>query len=427
MTAPSERRPLVYDATHLVSRLRGTTATGIDFVDRAYARHLTGNARIACGLHYGALAPHVLHPDFVAELSRFHDCKFDDADDPRWRTLRLWLTGEEAVAERSGEGERRGGSSFAELALTLRARLRNDRRLKIPKNAIYLNLAQHGLEYPHFFSWLDQRPDVAPVFLVHDLLPLDYPEFFRDKYEKLFRARFETIFRRGKAIIATTPSTAERIAQEYRRRGRGVPPIHAQPLASPLESPSIGDLCDERLAASPYFVMVATIEPRKNHVLLLNVWRELVRRGLGAPKLVCVGARGLGSGQVLDMIERSDDLRPYVRAVCGLSAPALRRLLANSRALLAPSFAEGYGLPLVEALSLGAPVVCSDIPVFHEVTQGCARFLSPLDGVGWRTTIADFAAPASTARAEALERTAGFGSPNWMTYFLKLEAFLANL
>ena len=64
----------------------------------------------------------------------------------------------------------------------------------------------------------------------------------------------------------------------------------------------------------------------------------------------------------------------------GLSSEALRRLLANARALLAPNFAEGYAIPLVEALAIGAPVVCSDIPVFREVTQDCATFLSPLDG-----------------------------------------------
>lgn len=424
--APRERRPLVYDATHLASRLFGATATGIDFVDRAYARYLTQNARLACGLHYGALRPHVLAPAFVARLSRFQDSKFQGGDDRQWPSLCGWLAGDDA--EPSGKGRRKGlGGSFAELALTLRARLHDDRGLTIPKGSIYLNIAQHGLEYPRFFSWLDQRSDVIPVFLVHDLLPLDYPEFFRDNYERVFRARFETVLCLAGAIIATTPYTAERIAQEYRRLERPVPPIHAEPLASPLEGASIGDLHDERLAASSYFVTIATIEPRKNHLLLLNIWRDLARRDTRPPKLVMVGSRGLGSAEILDALSCSNGLSRHIRWVSGLSAEALRRLLANARALLAPSFAEGYGIPLVEALELGTPVVCSDIPVFHEVTQNCARFVSPLDGAGWRKIVADLAGQDARTRAGALNCSASFKAPLWSGYFAGVERFLARL
>jgi glycosyltransferase involved in cell wall biosynthesis len=415
-----EQRPFVYDATHLASRLHGATATGIDWVDRAYARYLTQNARLACGLHYGLFAPHLLDPDFVATLSGFHRRKFDGADDRQWPPLRRWLTGDDTAPQDTAKPTD-FGSSFAELTLTLRARLRDDRGLEIPKGAIYLNLAQHGFEYPRFFSWLDERPDVAPVFLVHDLLPLDYPEFFRTNYEKIFRARFETVLRRACALIATTPSTAERIEQEYRARGRRPPPLHAEPLASPLEDGSIEDLQDPQLAASDYFVMIATIEPRKNHRLLLDLWRDLARLEARPPKLVLVGGRGLSSAEVLDALSRSKSLSRHIRSVSGLTSESLRRLLANARALLAPSFAEGYGIPLVEALELKTPVICSDIPVFREVTQGCAQFISPLDGAGWRKIIAD------VAGRNALASPAGFKTPRWDNYFAGIEKFLASL
>ena len=79
----------------------------------------------------------------------------------------------------------------ASLAAKTRLRLAHDRHLEIPEGAIYLNVAQHGFEYPALFRWLDARPDVAPVFLAHDLLPLDFPEYFRPGYKALFRRRFE--------------------------------------------------------------------------------------------------------------------------------------------------------------------------------------------------------------------------------------------
>lgn len=58
-------------------------------------------------------------------------------------------------------------------------------------------------------------------------------------------------------------------------------------------------------------------------------------------------------------------------------------LLRGAKALLFPSFSEGFGLPLAEALALGTPVLCSNIPVFHEIGGDCATYLDPLDGPAW--------------------------------------------
>src|SRR5581483_8051415 len=129
---------------------------------------------------------------------------------------------------------------------------------------------------------------------------------------------------------------------------------------------------------APYFVCVGTIEPRKNHLLLLNVWRRLAERlGAAAPRLVLVGQRGWENEQVIDMIERSPAVRGLVEERNDLSDAAMAKLLAGA---LAPSFGEGYGLPLVEALALGVPALASDIPAFREVAGGVAELLDPLDG-----------------------------------------------
>jgi glycosyltransferase involved in cell wall biosynthesis len=63
------------------------------------------------------------------------------------------------------------------------------------------------------------------------------------------------------------------------------------------------------------------------------------------------------------------------------------RLIAGARASLMPSFAEGFGLPVAEALAIGTPVIASDIPVFHEVGQGLATLIDPLDGPEWEAAI----------------------------------------
>ena len=106
----------------------------------------------------------------------------------------------------------------------------------------------------------------------------------------------------------------------------------------------------------PYFVYVGTIEPRKNLLFLLAVWRRLVERhGAAAPRLVIAGRRGWENENIVDVLDRSRQLAPFVAEASDLTDAGLARLLADSAALVAPSFAEGFGLPVVECLAAGAP------------------------------------------------------------------------
>jgi glycosyltransferase involved in cell wall biosynthesis len=105
----------------------------------------------------------------------------------------------------------------------------------------------------------------------------------------------------------------------------------------------------------------------------------------------------------------------------------LRSLIKKAQALLMPSFAEGYGLPIVEALSLGTPVVCSDIPVFREVSQKRALLISLLDGRGWLKAIESLTPADSLLRAQLLAKMLEFKPPTWQAYFQNVEAFLGTL
>ena len=101
---------------------------------------------------------------------------------------------------------------------------------------------------------------------------------------------------------------------------------------------------------------------------------------------------------------RCEATRGHVHHVEGLSTQAMKSLIAQSRGLLSPSLAEGFGLPIIEALHLGATVIASDIPAHREVAGDKARLLDPIEAPAWRT--------ASEAVSRERKQPQRFGSSN---------------
>ncbi|MFN3853752.1 MAG: glycosyltransferase family 4 protein [Phreatobacter sp.] len=295
---------------------------------------------------------------------------------------------------------------------------------EVPRGAIYVNVAQHFLEMPFLFRWLARRPDVVPVFFLHDILPIEFPEYFPAERKLRFPRILATALSRGRALIVTCETTGERIRRYARDHGHGPVPVHVAPLPAD-DALHIRPDPGRPVDPVPFVMAIGTVEPRKNHLLLLHLWRRFAERSIAAPKLLIVGHIGWNNEMVLDMLDRSPGLRGRVLQVSGLSDAACRQLLGRARALLAASFSEGYGIPLVEALTSGVPVICSDIPVFREITQGVAEFCHPLDGPGWERAILRHMTTGHSLAARA--GAAAFNPPTWERYFDDLLAFLAGL
>ena len=173
----------------------------------------------------------------------------------------------------------------------------------------------------------------------------------------------------------------------------------------------------------PYFVICGTIEPRKNHLLLLDIWRQFASELKIIPKLIVVGQRGWKNDAVFDMLENAPELAGHVLEVSDLPTSDLASIVAGARALLMPSFDEGFGLPVVEALANGTPVIASDIPVFREVSAGCARFCDPADQPAWKAAILDLAFDPEVFSSERM-KAGRFPRRTWDHYFMELTELL---
>jgi glycosyltransferase involved in cell wall biosynthesis len=116
-----------------------------------------------------------------------------------------------------------------------------------------------------------------------------------------------------------------------------------------------------------------------------------------------------------------------VHSQAGCSDAELARYVTHAQALLFPSFAEGYGLPLVEALMLGTPVIASALPAFREVAGDVPDYLDPLDGPAWAQAVREFANPDHPRRGTQIERMRGYTVPTWAQHFERVESLLEQL
>ncbi len=431
--------------TRLISRFSRPVPNGIDRVDVGYARHFLSPARQGQGILFGPIGLRAIDNlpagRVVQGLAEHWREEATPDTDAAYRDIVAWLAPGRSLGSSHGEaaatsGGSRGGSAhdgYRGMLRTLRsapglgrAGLLPGRSVAgIPLGAVYLNVSQFPVWVDGYFRWLDRRPDVRPVFFLHDVLPLTYPEMFPPAEAKRHLARLDVLSRRAAGIIVALDDTKRQLTAQFTRLGRSPPPICVTPL--PVDDAFHGTVePDPALAEVPYFVTVGTLEPRKNHLMLLHAWRQLAQTGGPMPKLVLVGVRGWDNENVVDLLERCPSVVRWVHETGRLSTPALRRLLAGARALLMPSHGEGYGLPVAEALAAGVPVIASDIPAFREMCGAGATLLDPLDGPSWVDAIAE------RCRREPPNPCASNreGSPkvrSWMWHVNHIERFLAEL
>ncbi len=289
--------------------------------------------------------------------------------------------------------------------------------------AVLLHTSHNGMEFKRYYRWMARR-NTRTVFMVHDLIPLTHSEYCRPGVDASHRLRIRTALSHANALIANSQDTHDELAAEAERAQVPLPPTVVARLApAPLQRKPYPAPLD-----GPYFVMLGTIEPRKNHWFMLHVWRRLVEQhGDAAPRLVVIGRRGWECENVVDMLERCAPLRGFIVEESNCSDERLQALLQHARALLFPSFVEGYGLPLVEALMLGTPVVASDLGIFHEVAAEIPDYLDPLDGPGWMAKILSYATTGSAERTAQVERIGTFRTPTWREHFASVDAFVDTL
>ncbi len=387
---------LCLDLTRLLSRVGMGPLTGVDRVERAYADWV---------LDFDP------DPRFFLKTSRGY--LFLDGQGGRAFLDLLDRGGPwprpDLISKVTGKGDssRHGAEVFLrsiaiDRALPIRLQKAMNRHLK--EGATYLNIGHSNVTEDVLMAVKEIKGARSGIFL-HDTIPLDFPQFSSAAAPERFTKLLEVTEAYADLILCNSKDTERQIRAHI---NRDMPIIAAHlgvdEKAAPEELPFDLD------PTVSHFLTVGTIEPRKNHALLLDVWDMLPVEN--RPHLHIVGRRGWAAPELIQRLDNHPLRGTAIFEHTDLSDGHLSSLYSNCRALLFPTFAEGFGLPPVEAARAGIPPICADLPVLREILGNVGVYLDPTDAYSWLETIKQY-----SKDSVSFENLPWRDYPTWQQHF----------
>lgn len=218
-----------------------------------------------------------------------------------------------------------------------------------------------------------KRQGVRIVVHIYDIISVTHPQYCLERGVYQFMDYLGAHLQYADQMIVNARATAEELRQLADRLGIGLPPYQVVPLGADfrqrqqVSETQIPEPVRQAAGSAPYILMVGTIEPRKNHRLLLQAYdRGLKQAGY---HIILAGYMGWHMESLERELRTHPDYNSGIFHFDGLEDDAIDYLYQNARFLAFCSYAEGFGLPLLESVQRGTPVIAADIPVSREVAE----------------------------------------------------------
>ena len=263
-------------------------------------------------------------------------------------------------------------------------------------------------------AWqIDPWPTVAQVkaaggrvaAIWYDLVPLTHPQHFHPSLPPLFEAYLRRLLEDADLLFPISKTVLGQIEAYASERECRCPalvsiwPALPEPAPPPVNPrPSLA-----QREGRPLVVMVATVEPRKGHALLIDASEMLWATGFDFD-LLMAGRIAWRAEELRTRLNTHPEKDRRLFHFEDLSDGEVTWLLQRARVAVQASLAEGYGLPVIEAAILGCPVVCSDIPVFREIAPPGTVMFSPRTGIALAAALESHVAPAPALRSPSIPR-----------------------
>ncbi len=261
---------------------------------------------------------------------------------------------------------------------------------------------------------LPRRSAVPGIAMVHDLTPRTHPEHHTLITRMTFSPFIKASLEKAQAVVVGSEATRSEVLEHFpwaqdrlHLIGYGV-----DQFFSPSDDPDEGDETRRLFAdGRPYILHLGTLEPRKGLQTLVESWDRLHEIMPDAPSLVLAGGEGWDIGPLVERIDRSPNVARIHRPGY-VTRDQARALMRHTGAFVLASEAEGFGLPLAEAIACGAPCIASDIPSLHESGAGATLFTPVGDSEQLAQAIAHALEP-ETARTMRRASAARHSSLSW--------------
>ncbi|GAB2896690.1 hypothetical protein GCM10027046_27700 [Uliginosibacterium flavum] len=281
------------------------------------------------------------------------------------------------------------------------SRLQDDRVIYAPGDVFFALDLQPQVHVAQRAAYQAMRRQGVQVqFMVYDLLCVRMPQFFPAGNKQEFADWLEVVAESDGAIcISETVANdlkqwvGEHHSQRYRRFRIGSSPLGADIMPA-RQSQGLPEGAAEvlaRLGERSSFLMVGTLEPRKGHEAVLFAFEQLWREGHDL-NLVIVGKRGWMVEPLAACLQSHPELNRRIFWLQGVSDEYLENIYQASTCLIAASYGEGYGLPLIEAAQRGVPIIARDIPVFREVCGAHAHYFAGQSAARLAEAVSDWLA-----------------------------------
>jgi glycosyltransferase involved in cell wall biosynthesis len=220
------------------------------------------------------------------------------------------------------------------------------------------------------------------VVTIHDIIHLLYPEFLPNRMAFLYAQRMiRRSLKRGDRIIADSRNTRTDLMDYFETDGRKIDVVYpgvAETFRRQLGGEAVQQVRADHGVDGPYLLFVGNPKPHKNLDNVVRAFAEVIRRDAFEGDLVCVGGRDEAQQRVLHHAE-SLGIADRVRLLGHVEEEALPAIYQGARLFLYPTLYEGFGLPVVEAMASGVPVITSNTSSLHEVANGYASLVDPLN------------------------------------------------
>lgn len=237
-----------------------------------------------------------------------------------------------------------------------------------------------------------KRCGAATVAIVYDIIPLRYPDMVPKMTAAPYLWAFRRLVGRVDGLITISRSEADAIRDQPLVRAANVP-VENFYLGQDLELPDTMDaqttIPEGAWGGGPTFVMVGSIEPRKRHGAILDAFEKLWAMGVSA-NLLIIGKVGWEIDDFLDRVRQHRCAGTSLFLCHQVGDRELNRAMTRAAAVIMASKAEGFGLPIVEALALGVPVIACDIPIFREIAGPAGCYFPPDDMMATAEVIRSF-------------------------------------